>query len=182
MSVHTLPAESALQFILAGDAYFTVKNSNTGNFMAFHFIKGKNPRYPKWYIEVKKGAVVETSGDDKDGNWVYLGAFENGIVKLTPKSRVERGSTELLAIDYIMRMLLANTVPSHVTFFRHSWCGCCGLALNDELSVVTGYGDTCWKKMTGEKRSTSPRKRQEMVDRILNRQPAQRTSITRAGN
>jgi ribosomal protein L37E len=154
-----LPPQHVKQFMLAGDAYFTMKNERTGNFMHFHVLLSKNKT--RYFVEVKKGSVVETEGGEKDGNWVYMGEIKDGVLVLTPKSRVDGESTEFRSFNWLLRKIQNGTWQDGVVIYRHVWCGRCGRHLMDEVSVEDGLGAHCYYKITGKRRSTAGRRKKK---------------------
>lgn len=131
-------------FVLAGNATFTLRNENTGNHLTFKVrqkkVKG-NPVTPHF--------VSVLTGPDNTSNYSFLGTIFNsdlGTYRLGRKSRIGTDSRSNLTFMWFANRLLSNKpLPEGVTFFHEGRCGACGKTLTVPTSIESGIGPVCAK-------------------------------------
>ena len=95
----TLPHEKAINYILAGNAYVTFKNKETGNRYTFHIEKSDT--------NDKLHFVSVLFGSDNTNDYSYIGCIYNGnIFKITKKSKVTETDTRFKTFNLCIFTLI----------------------------------------------------------------------------
>lgn len=134
-------ADAARSFILAGKAFFTVRNPVTGNRFTYR-VKAKKD---------KKGApvcyfVAVLTGPDNNQSYTYLGTIfaKDGVYKQTANSKVAATAMSAKAFDWIWRRVGFKQELTHGAEIWHDGkCGCCGRRLTVPESIASGIGPVC---------------------------------------
>lgn len=130
--------ELVYEFILAGNAKFSIKSNRTGRHFTYKVRKDKDTGI--WYI----------SRLTSDNEYLYLGAIfqDDMLFRATRRTGVkERQSEAFRSFDWFWLILNRDkAVPEGVTFYHAGRCGMCGLELTDPASIKEGYGPDCAKK------------------------------------
>ena len=126
----------AKQFILAGNARFTIKNTMTGNRFTFHVRKPSDE---------KPHFVRLLTGSDNSRDYSFLGTiFDGRTYRHGQRSSVDRDAMSNRAFAYVWG-LLANgeDIPESVEIYHEGSCGRCGRRLTVPDSVISGFGPDC---------------------------------------
>jgi len=130
--------ELVYEFILAGNAKFSIKSNKTGKHFTFKVRKDKDTGI--WYV----------SRLTSDNEYLYLGAIfkDDMLFRTTRRTGMKEARSEAFrAFDWFWLILNRDkTVPTGVTFYHVGRCGMCGLELTDPTSIKEGYGPDCSKK------------------------------------
>ena len=138
------------QFILAGDAIFTVELPEGAEQPHYTFKVQRietNDRWPESYF------VKLLTGPDNTRDYTYLGKLnpETGIVSTTAKSANYNGSFVLRLLNRMLARIWAN---DHATYEQRGYrthhegrCGRCGRVLTVPESVESGFGPECAKRV-----------------------------------
>lgn len=137
------------QFIFAGNATFTIKNTKTGNRYTY---KVKQQKYPDPKVQAAAPYFVTLlSGPDNTADYTYMGTlFDSDRFKLvsTRKSRVSTGSVSWQSFQWLLSQLAKYNSgqsywPAEFQFWHEGKCARCGRALTDPDSIARGYGPLC---------------------------------------
>ena len=157
MSTVTTPAIApfagsikAMEFVLAGNAYFTVRSEKTGTRFTYRVKRAglnhpaRDMQPPVWFVSV-------LTGPDNTTDYSYLGlirppkelpdgplAFEHGA-----KSHVAPTAPSVIAAFWVFGQLLRNRPTPQCSIFHEGRCGRCGRALTVPESIVSGFGPEC---------------------------------------
>ena len=138
------------QFILAGDAIFTVELPPDAEQPHYTFKVQRieaNDRWPESYF------AKLLTGPDNTRDYTYLGKLnpETGIVSTTAKSASYDGSFVLRLLNRMLARIWAN---DHNAYEQHGYhthhegrCGRCGRVLTVPESVESGFGPECAKRV-----------------------------------
>jgi len=131
-----LSNSEALSFILAGNATFTCKNTNTGNRFTFKVKEKKN-------TDIRYVSVM--SGTDNESSYSYIGFIIGGKFLYGGTSKISRSAQSIKVAEYIISNLFGNTLPSFIEIWHSGSCGKCGRKLTDPESIQSGLGPFCRK-------------------------------------
>jgi hypothetical protein len=144
------------QFMLAGNAIFTLSNDRTGN----RFTYRVQPAYrnnESWGGNTWRVQVL--AGPDNLSDYRYLGLlrqFESGALTLyaaAGRRQMDLSVKADPAQAFVWLLRVANgltTMPEHVQFRHAGRCGRCGRLLTTPESIESGLGPVCAKRATGE--------------------------------
>lgn len=144
-----LPAE----FMLAGNAYFTVLSVKTGTRFTFRVHRADpepgHANAPRlWFVSV-------LTGPDNGEDYSYLGlirppqgqpdgplSYEHGR-----KSRVRPEAPSAVAARWVLGRLLRNLPLPNCEVYHEGRCGRCGRRLTVPESIESGYGPECISRL-----------------------------------
>lgn len=140
-------AASALAFVRAGRAVFTIKSLVSGKHITFkaRVKKSDNPvRPPVTFVSVRTGGAGKNQ-------WGYLGILtEHNTLRQTHKSVYADGAVEARALGFALANLRSGRLPPQAELWHEGKCGRCSRALSDPESVARGFGPECIGKIMCE--------------------------------
>jgi len=138
------------QFILAGDATFTIDTPADGHRTFRVRYNEASERWPEcWFVSM-------LTGSDNESDYSYLGKLDRftGQLVLTAKSKLPADSH---AVRLLNRVLARVWTGDHAAYEHHGFithhegrCGRCGRKLTVPSSIESGIGPECAKQMAGE--------------------------------
>jgi len=145
MKTHTheskqLKHSDSVEFILAGDAHVTFKNTETGRRYTYNIVKskGKNPVH---FVKVMYGS-------DNNGDYMYIGCiFNEKEFKHTKAAKVKEDDVRFRGFAYVFEHLQKNDLNPAMEIWHEGRCGRCGRLLTVPESIETGYGPECSSRM-----------------------------------
>lgn len=147
-------ADAALRFILAGNAYFTLRSEKTGVRYTYSVTRADDDnqqamfstslsKEPRWFVALLKGP-------DNSADYAYLGMITGEkvpVFRLTRKSKMTTDSAPVRAFGYALSNLVRGCIPEALKIFHDGKCGRCGRHLTTPESVERGIGPECAEKM-----------------------------------
>jgi hypothetical protein len=143
-------AEAAFTFMLAGNAYFTIRSMKTGTRFTYRVSRSKCSRCgemdcncwknPLLFVKVLTGSQntdYSYVGYIKDKQYVYGGA----------KAKVGRNAPSAVAFEWLFNALSHNNLPKQVEMWHEGRCGRCGRKLTVPESIEAGIGPECAERM-----------------------------------
>lgn len=133
------------EFIFAGNAIFTVVNTDTGNRMTFRFRKPRDRRDD----DAAPLFAQVMNGTDNDRSYAFVGTIfdPHDDVKMTyrhsHKSRMSSESVASRAIAWLVSQVQKNTMPDTIEIWHEGKCGRCGKTLTVPESIENGLGPIC---------------------------------------
>lgn len=126
------------EFILAGNAKFTLRSEDTRVHFTFKIRKSTDSK--TWFVHRLSG------GND----YVYLGSIfldEDFNFRSTTKTRYQDlHSKQFAAFKWFWEKLdKQKRIPQTATAWHEGKCGMCGRELTDPASIKNGYGPDCSK-------------------------------------
>jgi Family of unknown function (DUF6011) len=148
-------AQAALRFMLAGNAYFTLRSKRTGTRYTYRVNQAKDDAQQTMFLpnalRPPRYFVALLSGPDNTADYTYLGMIEGTAVRptfrLTRASRMTSESLPVKAISYTVAHLAQGTVPEQLEIWHEGRCGRCGRMLTVPESVAAGIGPECAERM-----------------------------------
>lgn len=137
-----LNTREAINFILAGNATFTVVSRKTQARYTYHV--EESSKYPGWFVSL-------LNGPDNTRDFTYLGfiSLREGF-KLTAKSRMTADSAPVKAFAWTFKGLWSDAdLTQAIEVWHVGKCGCCNRALTVPESIASGIGPVCAKKGHG---------------------------------
>lgn len=136
--------EAAVRFMLAGNAYFTLRSAKTGVRYTYRMDKadcricGDAPctHEPRWFVSL-------LAGPDNTTDYVYLGMVQTGAFRRTKASKMTDDSPPVVAIKWALRALLQGKLPAQLEVWHEGRCGRCGRRLTVPESIAAGLGPDC---------------------------------------
>lgn len=143
MNAKLTDPQAIRDFILAGDALFTVENTNTGNRYTYK-VQAPDRTSPWRFVK-----VLTRSENEDEENYSYIGAMYDGnhltrtkAVHISPDAQSVRAFTWLWE-----RIRVGKGLPEQVEFWHAGKCGRCGRTLTVPSSVESGIGPECERIM-----------------------------------
>jgi hypothetical protein len=129
------------EFVLAGNATFTVVSRKTGERRTFRAALAPNPKLDgPWFVSM-------LTGPDNENHYRYLGVVWSGTagMRFTPHGKPGmEGAKEI--VGWVFRALEAGTLTEQAEFWHEGRCGRCGRLLTDPESIARGLGPICIEK------------------------------------
>ena len=135
MKTGLLQNDSALNFILAGNATVTFLNTQSKNRFTFKVSKPKDS-------DVHFVSVL--TGPD---NYTFLGSIFNNNFKSSKKSTIQESAQSFQVFKFVFDRLKTKNLPDVIEIYHEGKCGRCGRALTVPESIVSGFGPECVKKV-----------------------------------
>jgi hypothetical protein len=127
---------SLRDFIIAGNAIFTLESVNTGRRYTYRIRKSKDER--TWFISY-------LTGSDNLSNYTYLIAMDKNLnVRLTNKSPHNFSALPVAAVKFFIDIVRENKeIPNGLKVYHYGRCSKCGRLLTDPTSIKLGIGPFC---------------------------------------
>lgn len=148
-----VPIPEPLKFILAGNAYFTLRSTKTGTRYTYRVSRAFDEiTDPVSLKPVKKFKdiwfVSLLTGPDNWQNYTYIGilrgnALEGQQFATTGKSKLPLEAAPVKAITYAIDCLRTRPDAPGVEIFHAGKCGRCGRMLTVPESIISGFGPEC---------------------------------------
>jgi hypothetical protein len=138
--------QKALQFILAGNAYFTLRSLKTGTRYTYRVNVAKaQPGLCKWCRKDPCSCnltyfVALLSGPDNENDYTYLGVIKENVFRLTRASKMTADSLPVKAFEWTLSHLMRREFPAQLEVWHE---GRCGRKLTVPDSVAAGIGPEC---------------------------------------
>lgn len=130
-----LQNNSALDFILAGNATVTFLNTQSQNRFTFKVTKPKDK-------DVHFVSVL-TEPD----TYTFLGSIFTGNFKSSKKSTIQESAQSFQVFKFVFNKLKTKNLPEVIEIYHEGKCGRCGRQLTVPESIVSGFGPECVKKV-----------------------------------
>lgn len=132
-------ADTALNFLLAGKAVFTVRSEKTGDHLTYQVRQWKKAKYGTMhFVSVRTGNDYAKIGVVRDGKNLSLGGDKSDLASDDPRARGFR---------YVFEHLQQKHLPPKAEIWHEGTCGRCGRPLTDPTSISGGLGPDCREKM-----------------------------------
>jgi hypothetical protein len=129
--------ESILKFMIAGNAYFTIRSQKTGTRYTYRVAKSKSKEIH---------FVSCLYGPQNTDDYAYLGVISNGEFRLTAKSKFTNDSPQTKAFAWTFAHVMgADRIPDVLEFWHEGRCGRCARVLTVPESIASGFGPECIK-------------------------------------
>lgn len=143
-------AAAARTFMLAGNAYFTLRSAKTGTRFTYRVAAAKPPgegqcrwcrsnpcRCPQAYF------VSLLTGPENNADYQYMGLIKEGFFRRTRNARITEAAPGFKAFAWSFRQLVAGQLPAGLEFWHEGRCGRCGRRLTVPESIAAGIGPEC---------------------------------------
>lgn len=146
-------ADTAIRFVTAGNAYFTVRSLKTGTRYTFRVSQAKAKEgYCRWcrrdVCVCKQPFFVSfLSGPENTSDYTYLGWIKDNQFSTTKASARFADSVVFKAFAYVWRNLIQHTMPPQTELWHEGRCGRCGRKLTVPASIEAGIGPECESMM-----------------------------------
>ena len=131
-------ADSAVAFLLAGNATITLVSKKTGNRFTYRIRAGYTDAGTKpylWFISLLRG-------ENNESDYSYLGRITNNqlfIGRKVPKPNdISRSCPSALAFDYFWQHLSRGNIPPLLEIWHEGKCGRCNKKLTVPESIEIG--------------------------------------------
>ena len=135
MKAGLLKNDTALDFILAGNATVTFLNTQSKNRFTFKVSKPKDS-------EVHFVSVL--TGPD---TYTFLGSIFKNNFKSSKKSTIQESAQSFQVFKFVFDRLKTKNLPDVIEIYHEGKCGRCGRQLTVPDSIVSGFGPECVKKI-----------------------------------
>ena len=134
-----LRPEAVLDYVLAGNATFTLLNTETGGRLTYRVQAPKDydPNRPVHFVKV-------LTGQDNLSDYTFLGTiFNKADYRHGRKSPISLSAPSAMAFSYFWGSVIIQGLPASIKVFHEGRCGRCGRTLTVPESVASGYGPEC---------------------------------------
>jgi len=137
------------QYVLAGEAVFTVANPSTGYWVTYKVTR-KPGALDAWFVGY-------LAGPDNEADYTYLGLLADHP-RFSPRFRVwHTRATKVVKDTAVWRgaewlakhLDEKGNFPPALEFLPSSTCARCGRTLTTPESVLRGFGPECWEAVNG---------------------------------
>lgn len=126
------------EFILAGNATFTLRSAKTGTRFTYKI------RHP----EDKPHFVSVLTGSDNESDFTFLGTiFPDGKYKHGARAKITQEAPSAQAFGWFYSKLNQGELHPQLEVWHEGRCGRCGRKLTVPESVENGLGPECIKKV-----------------------------------
>ena len=132
-------AQDTHQFVLAGNAVFTLRSKRTGTRYTYKVVQAKDPSNDslpdKWYVRVLTGP-----------DWYeYLGTLKGSppTFRLAATSRITADAPSVKAFYWFWTQVLRERMHPELEVWHEGRCGRCGRRLTVPSSIANGIGPEC---------------------------------------
>lgn len=154
MTPHKLESTGSItQFMLGGDARFTLRSRRTGEHFTYRLNTPKDQpagvRPTRYFLSV-------LTGPSNENNYTYAGTLDldrlDEGIRTTRGSRISSDAPSVKAFRWFLKTLLLSgeeglaKFHEQAEFFHEGRCGCCGRTLTTPESVERGIGPECAKR------------------------------------
>ena len=137
-------ANTALDFILAGKARFTLTSKVSGKSFTFKVDAPKNRQTGRSILFVK---VLNGPNNAWDGDWLFLGFIHpDNSFRLASGKKGHPEAPSFLVMDWTLNQLFEGKIPETLEIRHEGRCGRCGRALTRPESIDSGFGPECITK------------------------------------
>ena len=139
------------EFVLAGEAVFTIETPTAGQHYTFRVVfKPENPPFKATYF-----VSLFTGGNNGDpDSYTYLGILDTYTFQVRTTRATARNLVDSFSLRLLNRILARVECGDHAAYERHGYhthhegqCGRCGRALTHPVSIETGIGPECARKI-----------------------------------
>lgn len=136
--------EHALEFMLAGRSEFTLHSTKTGQDFRLRIDRSESrndSNYVYFVNDISSKERVYAGLLFFDSN---LGEFQfrQGV-----KGKMSEKSLLVRSLLFVLNKLERGETVQHLEVYHVGKCGVCGKKLTDPISIATGIGPTCAKKL-----------------------------------
>jgi len=137
--------EAIYQFLLAGNAYFTVRSTKTGTRYTFRVNKPQPNDTDKAYYgnQSTRYFVALLTGPENTDDYTYLGMIQGNQFRLTRASKMTANSGPVLAFKWVFEHAVRHQLPPQCECWHEGRCGRCGRMLTVPESIERGIGPDC---------------------------------------
>lgn len=139
MHAHQLQSVNEIrEFVLAGNARFTLVSKRTGARFTF---KVRQPENKPYFVSVM-------TGTDNTSDYTFLGTiFENSGYVHGSRSRIAYDAPAAKAFEWFYHKVFQwNQLPDSLEIWHEGRCGRCGRPLTVPESIANGLGPECIKR------------------------------------
>jgi hypothetical protein len=154
MNNNILAQNDATERLYMGRVTVTARSKKTGEHITLRVRSKNRTLLKKRYITFEQAAIVcfdvPAHGQGKFDMVGYVHAAQALEVR---KNRTADPARYWVA-QQVWRYFLTNELHPQLELKIEAYCGHCGRALNDPVSINRGFGPECFGKMTGSKHQT----------------------------
>jgi hypothetical protein len=141
MTGKQLTAASALTFLFAGNAKFTLRSTKTGRRYTYRVRRPADaegtPAGNRWFVSV-------LTGSDNENDYTYMGMItQDGVFRVTKASKLVMDSPPVKAFTWTLGYIIRLMEPVGVEVWHEGSCGRCGRTLTVPESIESGFGPEC---------------------------------------
>lgn len=136
-------AQTIKNFVMAGNATFTLKSKKTGDRFTYRVRKSKDGRI--WFVSLM-------TGSDNESSYSYMGYVKtDGTYSTTSKSKISPDAKSAKAFNWFYGNVVENeSLPDTLEVWHEGRCGRCHRKLTVPESIERGIGPECAHYVCGE--------------------------------
>jgi hypothetical protein len=125
-----LPQGNAREYLLAGNAVVTFRNSSTGNRFTYK-VRRPDDAHPH-FVSIPGGGE----------GWTFMGTiFDSVTYRHGKRSSISRDSQSAKTFEWLWRNI--DSLPAEIEIWHEGSCLRCGRQLTVPESIKRGYGSVC---------------------------------------
>lgn len=129
-------------FVLGGDAIFTLQSGVTGTYITYKMTRSK--KLEDLYF------IKTLYGPDNESDYKYIGCYYADTKKFNPQETWKNAPEytrpkSLRAISYFLAHI--EDIPPTLFVYHEGRCGCCGRRLTTPDSIERGIGPECYRRL-----------------------------------
>jgi len=137
-------ANTALDFIFAGKARFTLTSKVSGKSFTFKVDAPKNRETGETDRSILFVKVLNGPNNAWDGDWLFLGFIRpDNSFRLAGGKKGHPEAPSFRAMDWTLNQLFEGKIPETLEIRHEGKCGRCGRALTRPESIDSGFGPEC---------------------------------------
>jgi len=146
------------EFILAGNAIFTLESQTSGLWYTYKVKQAKN-NDTRFFVNVLRGP-------SNTSDYTYLGMItkygDELSFGLTKNSKYKFDAPCYVVFDYFFKHMVKNFIHPKLNFYHMGYCGRCGRGLTTPESIIRGIGPVC-NGMIGEEEEINRDRRNKLT-------------------
>lgn len=132
-------AKDAMTYMLAGNAYITLRSAKTSTRYTYRITRAKNA-----LDETGVHFVKVLTGPENENNYSYFGYIKNKeYYPGGSKAKIGNDAPSVVAFKWAFDKLMQDAELSHLEVWHDGRCGRCGRKLTVPESVERGIGPEC---------------------------------------
>lgn len=135
-------AQAARDYILGGNAYFTLRSKKTGTRFTYHANAPENDGGIRF--------LAVLTGPENESDYVYFGYIRGAIFHHGRKSTITADAPSVAAFRWAWGHLDRGMLPAALEIWHDGRCGMCGRKLTVPESVASGFGPECIQRVPKE--------------------------------
>ena len=125
-------------FILAGNARFTLVSTKTQKRFTYKV---------RHSDDGKVHFVSVLTGPDNESNYVFFASIRGNYLNHGKRTSIGEDAPSASGFAWFWKNLMRDMVSNQLEFWHEGKCGRCARPLTDPVSIASGFGPECIKRL-----------------------------------